>query len=166
MGGCVVTETITLDQARLAAHEHAMRTDASYRRMWEFMEGARLEREARKHAAKAGAARRRAHRVPYRGGGLTTHRSRLWSIDNLPMPRAWLTGPRWRSAFGVERRSITEVKPPWANQVRAGRRWVLCFSFEEDVRERVLEEELAPGVLPEWSDPRERIGVHQERHGR
>src|SRR5688572_10839193 len=92
-------------------------------------------------------------RRPYRGG-----KSRIWSIDDLPMPRAWFHGPKWKPLCGVTQRPIAEVNPPWANRVRANRRFVLVFTFEEEVRERVLEQ-LAPGVFAMWSDPREQLGL-------
>jgi hypothetical protein len=83
---------------------------------------------------------------------------RLWSLDRLPMARAFLTGPRWRSTFDVQKRSLAEIRPPWWRHVRSGRKWVWVFTLEEDVRERLLEE-LSPGVFAQWSDPREWTGM-------
>ena len=82
--------------------------------------------------------------------------ARIWCVDNLPV-RALLIGPRWRSHFGVEKRAIADVRPPWHALIRQGRRWVLCFTLEDDVRERVIEhgEELRPGVFAMWDDETE-----------
>jgi hypothetical protein len=65
----------------------------------------------------------------------------LYQCDRLQHARVWMTGPHWRKCFGVQR-AMT----------------VLLFSFEEDVRELVLEE-IRPGVYAQWSDPRERFGL-------
>jgi hypothetical protein len=73
---------------------------------------------------------------------------RLWNDDNLPMPRAFMIGPKWRRHFGVrsERRAFASTK--------------LTFTFEDDVRELVLEQ-LRPGTVAEWSDPLEWLGVRR-----
>lgn len=60
------------------------------------------------------------------------------TYDQLPMPRVW--------AFGSQLRQF--LMP--IGDTRAG------YSFEDDVRERVLEE-VRPGVVAMWSDPRERV---------
>ena len=75
--------------------------------------------------------------------------ARTWCVDNLPSVRCLMIGPRWRRHFGVERRPLCEVRPPWHALVRHGRRWVLCFTLEDDVRERVLDG-IRPGVYAEW----------------
>jgi hypothetical protein len=80
---------------------------------------------------------------------------RMWSLDRLPMPRAFMTGPRWRSTFGVREVPIAELDPDAARFHRPGRK-LLMFSLEEDVRERVTlgygaREQLRPGVFEEWS---------------
>lgn len=85
---------------------------------------------------------------------------RIWSYDRLPMPRAFFHGPRWRSHCGVTSRDIREVAP-WAAPYHPNGRRLLVFTFEPDVRELVLEEELRPGVTPMWSDPYERFGVRR-----
>jgi len=82
---------------------------------------------------------------------------RIWNVDGLPMVCTFLCGRRWRADFGVEQRPIAEVNPPWADLCRADRRWVLTFTLEDDVRERVIEhgEELRPGVFAMWDDETE-----------
>jgi hypothetical protein len=79
---------------------------------------------------------------------------RMWSLDQLSMPRAFFTGPKWKRLCGVEERPIADVLPEAATYHRPGRK-LLLFSLEDDVRERVLEE-LRPGVYAEWTDVRER----------
>jgi hypothetical protein len=59
-----------------------------------------------------------------------------WVACRLPMPRVFLLGPRWRR-FLVEGTKHD-------------------YDFADDVRERVLEE-VRPGVVAMWSDPRERV---------
>lgn len=83
---------------------------------------------------------------------------RVWNLDNLPTVRCFMCGRGWRSHFGVEQRPIAAVKPPWWPLCRLSRRWVLVFTLEEDVRERVLDE-LQPGVVAMWSDPRDWLGL-------
>jgi hypothetical protein len=82
---------------------------------------------------------------------------RMWSLDQLPMARTFMTGPRWRSSFGVLEVPIVELDPDAARFHRPGRK-LLMFSLEEDVRELLLEE-IRPGVFAAWSDPRERLGL-------
>lgn len=78
---------------------------------------------------------------------------RMWSLDRLPMPRAFMRGPKWRRLFGVEERPIADVAPDQASWHRPGRK-LLMFTLEDDVRELILPEEnqIRPGVLPEWLD--------------
>jgi hypothetical protein len=74
--------------------------------------------------------------------------------------RALLMGPKSKRHFGVQQRSIEEIRPPWWALVRQGRRWVLVFTLEEDVRELVTIggwqherfDELRPGVFAMWGD--------------
>lgn len=77
----------------------------------------------------------------------------LWSFDELPRARVWMTGPHWRRLFGVQQVPLVDVAPDSARFHRPGKQ-VLLFTFEDDVRELVLEE-IRPGVYAEWSDPRE-----------
>lgn len=79
----------------------------------------------------------------------------IYSVDDLPMPRAFMHGPKWRRHFEVQAVPIAVLSPALASFHRPGRT-VLTFSFETDVRELVLEQ-LRPGVFAEWSDPRERF---------
>lgn len=70
---------------------------------------------------------------------------RLFNDDNLPMPRCFLHGPKWRRHFEI------------VTQRRAFCRGRLIFTFEPDVRELVRKgfnepEELRPGVFAEWSE--------------
>lgn len=74
---------------------------------------------------------------------------RMWSLDRLPMPRVFMTGPRWRSAFGVREIPIADLDAAAAKLHRPGRK-LLIFSLEEDVRERVMPPEIRPGVYAEW----------------
>lgn len=76
---------------------------------------------------------------------------RMWSTDNLPMPRAFFKGPKWKRLCGVEERPIAEVHPIAAQYHRPGRK-LLIFTFEDEVRERVLQREIRPGVIPMWSE--------------
>jgi hypothetical protein len=76
---------------------------------------------------------------------------RLCCLDNLPMLRVFLHGPRWRARFGVRKSHGT-----WGP---------LIVTLEDDVRERVCEE-LRPGVCAQWSDPRERLAYTQKRPAR
>jgi len=83
--------------------------------------------------------------------------SRIYNVDGLRMPRCWMWGPKWKRHFNVRAVPITDVFPqsapyhrPWAT--------VLVFTFEEDLREMILEE-IRPGVHAMWSDPRERISA-------
>jgi len=80
---------------------------------------------------------------------------RMWSMEQLPMPRAFFRGPRWKRLCGVRETPIVEIDPVAAQYHRKGRK-LLIFSFEDDVRERVLEE-LRPEVFAMWSDPREQV---------
>ena len=95
-----------------------------------------------------------------RGARIAPASAASGSIDELPMPRAWMHGPRWQSHFGVTQRPIADVDPPWASRCRAGRKFVLVFTFEDEVRERVLEE-IRPGVFAQWSAPLERLGLDE-----
>src|SRR5205807_90016 len=82
---------------------------------------------------------------------------RMWSLDQLPMPRAFFRGPKWRRLCGVAELLIADVDPVAAQYHRPGRK-LLLFSFEDDVRERVLEP-LRHDVVAQWSDPREQLGI-------
>ena len=73
---------------------------------------------------------------------------RVWSPDRLPMPRALFHGPKWRRRCDVY--LLGSVTPK------------LVFSFEDEVRERVLEQ-LRPGVFAMWSDPFEQLGITVRR---
>lgn len=68
---------------------------------------------------------------------------RLWSLDALPMVRAFMYGPRWKKHFGVAFKFVAFPAD--------GR--VLAFTLEDEIRERVLDE-IRPGVIAQWSDPR------------
>lgn len=124
---------MTVDEARLAAHERAMQTDPKYRQLMD-----RLNFDVLLVKAKV---RRR------------PHTRRMWSVDDLPMPRVFMHGPRWRSAFGVSEIPIAVLDPERAHWHRPGRK-LLTFTLEEDVRERVCVE-IRPGVVAEWMDPGE-----------
>lgn len=86
--------------------------------------------------------------------------ARLWCLDRLPTVRTLMLGPKWKRYFSVEQRPLSEIRPPWYALIRHGRRWVLCFTLEEDVRERVTSggwsheryDELRPGVFAMWAD--------------
>ena len=80
----------------------------------------------------------------------------MWSLDRLPMARAFFTGPKWRRHFDVREIPIADVDPEAARLHRPGRK-LLMFTFEEDVRELVQlgagtfrGEELRPGVFAQW----------------
>lgn len=85
---------------------------------------------------------------------------RIWNVDLLPTVRCFMVGRGWMKHFGVEQRPLEDVRPPWFDRVREGRRWVLCFTLEADVRELVTTggwsherfEELRPGVFAMWSE--------------
>lgn len=74
-------ETVTLDQARLKAHEAALRTDAAYRAYWDRSEAeklaARAHAEARRQAIRS-ARSRRTHYVAGTVTGLPTLRVACW----------------------------------------------------------------------------------------
>jgi hypothetical protein len=76
---------------------------------------------------------------------------RMYSLDNLPMPRAFFKGPKWKRHCGVREVPIADVLPIAAQYHRPGRK-LLIFSLEDEVRERVLPREIRPGVIPMWSD--------------
>jgi hypothetical protein len=80
---------------------------------------------------------------------------RMWSLDDLSMPRAYMRGPRWRSMFNVREVPIADIDPQAAQYHRPGRK-LLMFSLEADVHE-LVQEEIRPGVFAEWSDPYERL---------
>ena len=58
---------------------------------------------------------------------------RMWSLERLPLPRAFFHGPRWRSTCGVRDVPIADVDPIAARYHRPGRR-LLMFTLEEEVR--------------------------------
>lgn len=79
---------------------------------------------------------------------------RMWSLDNLPLPRAWFYGSKWKRHFDVRERPIAEIDPLAARLHRPGRK-LLIFTFEDDVRELVHKgfnepEEIRPGVFAQW----------------
>lgn len=76
---------------------------------------------------------------------------RMWSLDELPMVRCFMRGPRWKSTFGVCEVPIAEIDPEHASWHRLGRK-LLMFTLEDDVRELVFTDvpELRPGVYAEW----------------
>lgn len=80
---------------------------------------------------------------------------RVYNLEQLPLPRCYMCGPKWRRLFDVEERLLADIRPESAIYHRPGKT-ILVFSFEHDVRELVLEE-LRPGVFAMWSDPRERV---------
>jgi hypothetical protein len=147
-----VIATVTLDEARQQAHATAIRNDAIVRRYWEQKMAAEFL-ERRTYRIDQGADCFPRHGLPE-----LLNVRRCWCVDRLPRVRTLMLGPRWRQAFGVEQRPIAEINPPWAMQVRADRKWVLVFTLEDEVRERVLEE-IRPGIFAQWSDPREWLGV-------
>jgi hypothetical protein len=61
--------------------------------------------------------------------------------DPLPMSRVWFHGPKWQRAFDLQH----DEKSWW-------------YDCEPDVRERVCEE-IRPGVVADWCDARERLGL-------
>ncbi len=168
--------TLTLEQARLAAHKNALRTDATYRAMWERYDRLR-PRDVRRPATDAGADSITRYGIDLATGvrdGSFVFRNvrRLWNLDALPIVRCLMFGPGWRRHFSVARRSIEDVKPPWMDRCRDGRRWLLTITLEEDVRELVTTagagcpeppkpeprfDEIRPGVFAMWDDPRERL---------
>lgn len=81
---------------------------------------------------------------------------RMWSTDDLPMPRAYFCGPRWKRICGVEEIPIADLHPVAAQYHRPGRK-LLVFSLVDDVRELICEP-LRGDVYAMWSDPRERWG--------
>jgi hypothetical protein len=87
------------------------------------------------------------HWLGYRGT------RRIWSYDHLPMPRAFMHGPHWRRYFDVRRNVRARGQEPVAQELEDA---MLVFTFEDDVRERVLDE-VRPGVVSQWSDPLERV---------
>ena len=83
---------------------------------------------------------------------------RIYSYDRLPMPRAFMHGPKWQRHFGVRALLVREMPPPGIDVNRgdfSDARRYLAFTFEHDVRELVVKE-LRPGVVAQWSDPLER----------
>jgi hypothetical protein len=84
---------------------------------------------------------------------------RMWSLEQLPMPRAFFTGPKWKRLCEVREVPIAEIHPQAAELHRPGRK-LLIFSFEDEVRERVLER-LGHDVFACWSDPREQLGLQE-----
>lgn len=86
-----------------------------------------------------------------RRGGLRRSVRRMYSLDALPMPRAFFRGPKWKRLCGVVERPIAEIHPIAAQYHRPGRK-LLIFSFEDEVRERILPREIRPGVIPMWSE--------------
>lgn len=107
-----MTETITLDEARLRAHEAAMQTDLHYRRAHEKWQ-ADTERRRVEMAARRVERRRR----PHEASGF------VWC--RLPMLRMVICGPKWRQFFyepgsrevrdvfheDVRERVLEEVRP-------------------------------------------------------
>jgi hypothetical protein len=134
--------TITVEEARLRAHEPALATDATYRLQYEayaqWCERRKAEQQARRAA--------RAVRM-----------LRVRVTDPLPLARVWMRGPRWKRAFGLQHLAYSHVNPPSAEHQNPTDKMFWWYDFEDDVRELVLEE-LRPGVVAQWSDPRERIG--------
>lgn len=149
--------TVTIAQARQAAFEAQLRTDA---RLRDFVERMNVMR-AKTIDPDCGADSVCAVNL------FLFNMRRLWNVDALPGVRCRLMGPRWRQHFGVEQRPIDEVRPPWMNECRVGRRWVLVFTLEQDVRELVTTagagapepdpefDELRPGVFAMFEDPRD-----------
>lgn len=85
----------------------------------------------------------------------TGHR-RIYVLDGLRTSRVWMHGPRWRSSFGVREVPLVDLlHPPCVSNTK---RKVLTWSFEDDIRELMLDE-IRPGVFAQWSDPFERIGL-------
>lgn len=132
---------MTIDEARLRAHDKAMETDPAYRALMDgydaqrrLIENLTLDRFGR---------RRRSVR-------------RMWSTDNLVMPRAYFRGPRWKRICGVKEIPIAALDPERARFHRPGRK-LLVFSLVDDVRELICEP-LRGDVYAMWSDPRERWG--------
>lgn len=80
---------------------------------------------------------------------------RMWSSDELPMPRAFFRGPRWKRLCDVREVPIAEIDPVAAKYHRPGRK-LLIFTFEDEVRERICEQ-LRFDVYAQWSDPRDRL---------
>lgn len=73
----------------------------------------------------------------------------------LPLARVRLYGPRRFRAFGVRRTPIADVVAPHeVERYRRGTKlWI--YDLDEDVRELVVRTEIRPGVIAEWTDPRE-----------
>jgi hypothetical protein len=85
---------------------------------------------------------------------------RVWIAPVLRNVRVFMYGPRWQRHFDVQRRPVADIDPEAARYHRAGKR-LLIYDVEADVRERVLEE-LRPGVVAQWVDPRERLARRKE----
>lgn len=79
-------------------------------------------------------------------------------LDGLRMPRVWMHGPKWMRSFGVREVLLVDILPdrmrPYFDPKRKGLTW----SFEDDIRE-LITEEIRPGLVAQWSDPLERIGL-------
>lgn len=84
---------------------------------------------------------------------------RMWSMDRLPMPRAFFRGPKWKRLCGVREIPIAEIDPIAAQYHRPGRK-LLIFSFEPDVRERVCQA-IQYDRVAMWSDPLEWLGLSE-----
>jgi hypothetical protein len=82
---------------------------------------------------------------------------RMWSLDRLPLPRAYFRGPMWKRLCGVHETPIADIDADAAKLHRPGRK-LLIFSFEDEVRERVLQP-VRHDVVAGWSDPREQLGL-------
>lgn len=138
---------MTVDEARLRAHEKAMATDPVYREaMWRHREWWRLPdsvepvaRSKPRLPAVAGNLFEPGRRKP---DGSYVHVYRQQQVRApLPMPRVFLFGPRWRRFLMTYQTHTGRV----AHHPRV-------YDFEPDVREFVVRTEIRPGVIAEWSD--------------
>lgn len=122
-----------LQVARLLAHERMMKDP--HQKFLMLITEARIEARVAK--------KRRSFR-------------RVWPIEFTSgiFVKFFMTGPRWKSLFGVVERPIAEIDPIAAKYHRPGRK-LLIVSLEEDIREITAEgwgahEELRPGIRAEW----------------
>jgi hypothetical protein len=148
---------VTIDEARLWAHEHAMQHDPHYRAV---MDRITAERERNEAAFAAWCAQRKAGQQARRAAR-ALRMLRLRVVAPLPMARVWMRGPKWKRAFDVQHRLLADVAPLSAPYHRQGKKiWV--YDFVDDVRELVCEP-LQYDRLAMWSDPWERFGIERRR---
>lgn len=81
---------------------------------------------------------------------------KLW-VTTRTRARIWLRGPKWKKLGGVEVKRETEVfgRLMFGQPERA----MLCYDFEQDIRELVGPPPLQYDRRPMWSDPLEQLGI-------